>query len=132
MKPVARFFCENCHAEVSARDKVCPSCGRFFSLVRCPRCGLTGEARRFRHGCPSCGYTGTEADSDDPASPTELDGLERLPLEEVDPESGRRRTVVTRSDGKLQIDLPPGFYLTAGIILLVLLALILYWLLSGI
>ena len=130
MKPVARFFCENCHTEVSARDKVCPSCRRFFSLVRCPRCGLTGEAPQFRYGCPSCGYTGTESGSDG-TSPTELDGLERLPLDEVDPESGSRRAILNRSEGKLHIALPPWFYLVSGIVLLGLLLLILYWFLAG-
>jgi len=54
MKP--RFFCEHCKQEVSARDKVCPHCGRFFSEVRCPRCGFTGEGKLFYDGCPNCGY----------------------------------------------------------------------------
>lgn len=52
----SRFYCENCAAEVKANAKVCPSCGRFFSAVRCPKCSFTGEARLFVFGCPSCGY----------------------------------------------------------------------------
>jgi hypothetical protein len=62
---VPRFFCENCGKEVSARAKICPHCARFFSEVRCPRCGFTGTAERFLGGCPSCGYmnTGGEADA---------------------------------------------------------------------
>lgn len=59
----SRFYCENCAAEVSARAKVCPSCGRFFSAVRCPRCGFTEEARLFLYGCPSCGYAANGPDT---------------------------------------------------------------------
>jgi predicted RNA-binding Zn-ribbon protein involved in translation (DUF1610 family) len=54
----SRFFCENCGTEVKAHARVCPKCGRFFSAVRCPNCGYTGEGREFLHGCPSCGYSG--------------------------------------------------------------------------
>ena len=55
----SKFFCENCGAEVKHNAKVCPYCGRFFSAVRCPRCGFTGDASMFRAGCPNCGYAGT-------------------------------------------------------------------------
>lgn len=51
-----RFFCENCKREVSVRDKVCPGCGKFFSDVRCPKCGFTGRGSLFQAGCPKCGY----------------------------------------------------------------------------
>jgi predicted nucleic acid-binding Zn-ribbon protein len=54
----SRFFCENCGTEVKPHARVCPKCGRFFSAVRCPNCGYTGEGREFLHGCPSCGYSG--------------------------------------------------------------------------
>ncbi len=54
----SRYYCENCGKEVKANAKVCPSCGRFFSAVRCPKCSFTGEARLFAFGCPSCGYAG--------------------------------------------------------------------------
>jgi predicted RNA-binding Zn-ribbon protein involved in translation (DUF1610 family) len=54
----SRFYCENCGAEVKANAKVCPTCGRFFSAVRCPVCGFTGESSLFLQGCPSCGYAG--------------------------------------------------------------------------
>jgi len=50
------FYCENCHQEVSANDKVCPSCGRFFTDVRCPRCNHSGDVDEFSLGCPKCGY----------------------------------------------------------------------------
>lgn len=52
----ARFFCENCGVEVDRNTGRCPSCGRVFSSVRCPQCGLTGEEALFKKGCPSCGY----------------------------------------------------------------------------
>lgn len=53
----AKFFCENCGAEVSRNAKVCRHCGRFFSSVRCPQCGKTGTPEEFSKGCPACGYT---------------------------------------------------------------------------
>ncbi len=52
-----KFFCEHCGAEVGRDDKSCPVCGRFFSAVRCPRCGFSGSTTRFAHGCPVCGYS---------------------------------------------------------------------------
>ena len=52
----AKFFCENCGAEVPQSAKICRHCGRFFSSVRCPQCGLTGTSDKFSKGCPSCGY----------------------------------------------------------------------------
>ena len=52
----AKFFCESCGAQVPAKARVCPTCGRFFSSVRCPRCGFTGMVSAFTHGCPKCHY----------------------------------------------------------------------------
>jgi hypothetical protein len=43
---------------VQSKARVCPGCGRFFSDVRCPRCGRTGEPEEFSGGCPGCGYSG--------------------------------------------------------------------------
>jgi len=57
LKKKPRFFCDNCGAEVENNAKSCPGCGRFFSSVRCPACGHSGEESRFLHGCPSCGYS---------------------------------------------------------------------------
>jgi uncharacterized membrane protein YvbJ len=51
-----KFFCESCGEEVRQNDRVCPHCGRFFSSVKCPSCGFSGDAKRFREGCPKCGY----------------------------------------------------------------------------
>ena len=52
----ARYFCENCGAEVRPGASSCPSCGRVFTAVRCPECGFEGRASEFARGCPSCGF----------------------------------------------------------------------------
>ncbi len=52
----AKYFCENCGSEVGAKARFCPKCGKFFSSVRCPNCGFTGDARTFKGGCPKCHY----------------------------------------------------------------------------
>jgi hypothetical protein len=52
----ARYYCENCKAEVRAGSPSCPSCGRVFIAVRCPECGYEGRAAEFKSGCPSCGF----------------------------------------------------------------------------
>lgn len=52
----AKFFCENCGAEVPQNAKMCRHCGRFFSSVRCPQCSATGTPDKFSNGCPVCGY----------------------------------------------------------------------------
>jgi predicted amidophosphoribosyltransferase len=57
MEKKPRFFCDNCGSEVDSGAKACPQCGRFFSSVRCPSCGYTGEDKLFINGCPSCGYS---------------------------------------------------------------------------
>jgi RNA polymerase subunit RPABC4/transcription elongation factor Spt4 len=51
-----RYFCEFCGSEVRKDARVCPHCGRFFSSVKCPRCGYVGKADDFARGCPVCGY----------------------------------------------------------------------------
>ncbi|MDR0501766.1 MAG: zinc ribbon domain-containing protein [Treponema sp.] len=57
MKKKPRFFCDNCGSEVDNGAKTCPGCGRFFSSVRCPSCGFSGDDKLFLKGCPSCGYS---------------------------------------------------------------------------
>ncbi|MBR1402682.1 MAG: zinc ribbon domain-containing protein [Treponema sp.] len=52
----AKFFCENCGAEVPQDARVCRHCGKFFSSVKCPVCGETGTPGKFTNGCPKCGY----------------------------------------------------------------------------
>lgn len=55
-KKQAKFFCENCGEEVAQNARFCKKCGRFFSAVRCPKCGKVGSSHTFINGCPSCGY----------------------------------------------------------------------------
>jgi uncharacterized membrane protein YvbJ len=52
----ARFFCEECGAEVRPGAPVCPSCGSRFTAIRCPKCGYEGSGPEFKSGCPVCGY----------------------------------------------------------------------------
>jgi uncharacterized membrane protein YvbJ len=62
-----RFFCDNCGTEVPRDEVKCPECGRYFSSVRCPACGFTGEVSSFKGGCPVCGYSskaGSEKNND--------------------------------------------------------------------
>lgn len=134
----ARFFCENCHTEVRAEDKVCPACGRFFGLVRCPRCNFTGESYLFRRGCPSCGYIGGHSGGKETGEGQRAEGLEYVPLEDVDPDlsrpgnttswlSQRRLTERGRGSGT---DLPGWFYRISAAILFVLLFYLLLWFLN--
>jgi len=51
-----RFFCDQCGTEVPRNTVRCPSCGRFFTAVQCPRCHFHGEEQDFAGGCPKCGY----------------------------------------------------------------------------
>jgi predicted amidophosphoribosyltransferase len=51
-----RYFCEHCGKEVRRDAPLCPYCGRFFSSVRCPKCGFSGDVAEFDSGCPVCGY----------------------------------------------------------------------------
>jgi hypothetical protein len=73
MKP--RYFCESCGAEVRPSEKTCPACGKTFTAVKCPRCGVEGGARQFARGCPGCGYLNVippkegEADAETPGTP---------------------------------------------------------------
>jgi uncharacterized membrane protein YvbJ len=55
----ARFFCDNCGEEVERNASRCFRCGRYFSSIRCPECGFTGEEKKFAKGCPVCGYCDT-------------------------------------------------------------------------
>jgi uncharacterized membrane protein YvbJ len=52
----ARYYCENCGAEVREGASSCPKCGSRFTAVRCPECGYQGREAEFRSGCPVCGY----------------------------------------------------------------------------
>jgi DNA-directed RNA polymerase subunit RPC12/RpoP len=51
-----RYFCDLCGTEVPKNTIRCPSCGRYFTAIQCPRCGFRGEEKDFAQGCPKCGY----------------------------------------------------------------------------
>lgn len=51
-----RYFCDLCGTEVPKNTIRCPSCGRYFTAIQCPRCGFRGEEKDFAQGCPRCGY----------------------------------------------------------------------------
>lgn len=51
-----RFFCDLCGTEVPRNTVRCPTCGRYFTAIQCPRCGFRGEEKDFAQGCPKCGY----------------------------------------------------------------------------
>jgi len=61
-KKNAKYFCENCGAEVASKARFCPHCGKFFSAVRCPNCGHTGSVSEFKKGCPVCHYAVSESE----------------------------------------------------------------------
>ena len=63
------YFCERCGAEVGKDAKICPHCGRYFSSVKCPRCGHVGKADDFDRGCPSCGSFEAANPAPDPIRP---------------------------------------------------------------
>jgi hypothetical protein len=67
----ARYFCENCGAEVRPGASCCPSCGRVFTAVRCPECGFEGRASEFVRGCPSCGFMEQKKIEPPPPRPVE-------------------------------------------------------------
>jgi hypothetical protein len=104
-----RFFCESCGAEVSRHDKRCPSCGKTFTAVKCPRCGFEGGAKRFAGGCPVCGYLNIVP----PESP---DGGPRKPP------ARKRAGQRVRSFSLPRLAFPLRFYRVAVAVLLGLLA----------
>jgi hypothetical protein len=72
-----RFYCEKCGKNVKPKDKICPSCGGFFSQVRCPQCSFQGDVQDFMQGCPICGYAGRTNNS-----PVDTNGFEEIILSE--------------------------------------------------
>jgi hypothetical protein len=64
-----RYYCEHCGAEVKGSARICPKCGRFFSSVKCPKCGTAGKVEDFRYGCPVCGYAEAMNGAPEPLKP---------------------------------------------------------------
>lgn len=118
----SRFLCENCGVEVKPNARICKSCGRFFSAVRCPRCLYTDEAGVFVYGCPKCGYAGSD-EALSVGSAAGLTGWEVL----GDAEETGARHRPRRFFGGPEI---PGwvYYLAAGILTAVFIALVIVYL----
>ncbi|MBR4599289.1 MAG: zinc ribbon domain-containing protein [Treponema sp.] len=103
-KQSAKFFCENCGAEVPQNARVCRHCGKFFSSVRCPVCGTTGAPGKFANGCPKCGYAVGQGNNVIPPSQKETKASRKSKkalLDAIDSRNpkGRRRN----GDGSLPI-----------------------------
>ncbi|MBP3772495.1 MAG: zinc ribbon domain-containing protein [Treponema sp.] len=104
-KQSAKFFCENCGAEVPQNARVCRHCGKFFSSVRCPVCGTTGSPGKFANGCPTCGYAVGQGQKIDAPSQKESRASRKSKkalLDAIDaqnPRTSRRRN----SDGTLPV-----------------------------
>lgn len=56
MAKTKAFFCEECSSPVPSNAKSCPTCGKRFEGVKCPKCGHIGKEKDFYRGCPQCGY----------------------------------------------------------------------------
>lgn len=116
-KQSAKFFCENCGAEVPQNARVCRHCGKFFSSVRCPVCGTTGMPDKFANGCPTCGYAvgqGQRIPSPAPKEEKASRKSKKALLNAIDsrnPRGSRRRT----NDGSLPIW---SFFAIVGILVL--------------
>ncbi|MDR1785697.1 MAG: zinc ribbon domain-containing protein [Spirochaetaceae bacterium] len=80
MNERSKFFCEHCGAEVKQNAKVCTACGKFFTAVRCPECGQSGDAQDFAQGCPYCGYGGARRGAAAATTGTRASPGEALPL----------------------------------------------------
>lgn len=62
----ATFTCDYCRAPVDLHADRCPSCGKAFEAVRCPRCGFQGGPKAFGNGCPKCRYLASPSPSPPP------------------------------------------------------------------
>ncbi|MFZ4616401.1 MAG: double zinc ribbon domain-containing protein [Rectinemataceae bacterium] len=69
-----RYFCEHCGSEVRGNARICPHCGRFFSSVKCPKCGYSGLADDFAAGCPGCGFAYKQTELEPPRPSIEYKG----------------------------------------------------------
>lgn len=123
-KQHAKFFCENCGAEVSENARVCRYCGRFFSSVRCPKCGASGTAEMFDKGCPNCGYAGNKEATisytarDGSEMRKRLSGTEKRKLKNAFDTYKNRNSSTAQSDNSL----PAWIYVVTACILAAVLA----------
>jgi DNA-directed RNA polymerase subunit RPC12/RpoP len=116
-----RYFCDLCGTEVPKNTIRCPSCGRYFTAIQCPRCGFRGEEKDFAQGCPKCGYMKISRPSGGAAGVAGTRAAGRSK-----DRSRRKRTAASRPPGSpvIQKPLPPapvGVYRLIGILLAVIL-----------
>jgi len=117
-----RYFCDLCGTEVPKNTIRCPSCGRYFTAIQCPRCGFRGEEKDFAQGCPKCGYMKISRPSGagGAGGSTRADGRSKE-------RSRRKRTAASRPGGFPVTQEPPvppapvGVYRLIGILLAVIL-----------
>jgi len=120
-----KFFCENCGTEVKRNARICPTCGRFFSAVRCPVCNYTGQGEEFVRGCPNCGYSGSAGGAGGKKGFSSGEIAEIYGMEEIGVGSEREPA----SRGKQKAPIPPWVYwLAMGILTVSLIVLILIYL----
>ncbi|MGL4987194.1 MAG: double zinc ribbon domain-containing protein [Treponemataceae bacterium] len=53
---VKKFSCDFCQTEVPLDAVICPTCGRSFSAIKCPKCNYKGSSAEFNNGCPKCRF----------------------------------------------------------------------------
>ncbi|MDD7417486.1 MAG: zinc ribbon domain-containing protein [Treponemataceae bacterium] len=78
MSTHAKFVCENCQTIVDANAKFCPTCGKFFAAVKCPKCGKVGTTYQFKDGCPQCGYSEKKGSSADESPIGENENMKKI------------------------------------------------------
>ncbi len=122
-KKQAKFFCENCGAEVGQNSRLCTQCGRFFAAVRCPACGKTGSSNAFIKGCPVCGYAGkkTDAAADESGYSGKVDEKGHFFFHKKSRNSSRRFTLKHFKQPAKESSLPGWIYaLTFSVFILVI------------
>ena len=124
-----RYFCDLCGTEVPKNTVRCPSCGRYFTAIQCPRCGFRGEEKDFAAGCPKCGYMKISRPSSAGAAGRSTRAGRRSARSRRSAE--RNRTDPSRTGGSPVSERPPpphapvGVYRLIGVVLsLILVALV--------
>ncbi len=123
-----RYFCDLCGTEVPKNTIRCPSCGRYFTAIQCPRCGFRGEEKDFAQGCPRCGYMKIAAGAagTGPSGGSDSSGTAR-PAGRSKARGRRKRTAPSRAAGSPLVQRPPapsapvGVYRLIGICLTLIL-----------
>ena len=119
-----RYFCDLCGTEVPKNTIRCPSCGRYFTAIQCPRCGFRGEEKDFAQGCPKCGYMKISRPS---AASGSIKGTRavRRSARSADRDRRKRSTAARAANSPAAQQPPPpaavGVYRLIGILLAVIL-----------